>query len=77
MGGMSTLGSYNNKNKPLIFDSVLICLIDSSVSLISGFAVWTVIGHMMELQNGNVKDLASIGLVFITYPTAILTFTDS
>lgn len=77
MGGMTSMASYNRINKPLIFDSVLICFLNSLVSFISGFAVWTVVGYMMKLQNGNVNDLASIGLVFITYPTAISTFSEA
>ena len=72
MGGMTSLSSYNRRNKPLIFDNILICLLNSLVSFISGFAVWTVVGYMMT--KGPVENLASIGLVFITYPTAITTF---
>lgn len=73
MGGMTSLSSYNRRNKPLIVDNILICFLNSLVSFISGFAVWTVVGYMLKLEGDDIS-IASIGLVFITYPTAITTF---
>jgi neurotransmitter:Na+ symporter, NSS family len=70
---MATLSSYNPKNKPVIFDSVLICILDSLISFISGIAVWTIVGYMKQ-SDLTVDQISSIGLVFITYPTAIQKF---
>jgi len=46
MGGLTSLGSYNRRSKPLIADNIIICLSNSMVSFISGFAVWTVVGYL-------------------------------
>jgi len=73
MGGMTSLSSYNRRNKPIIGDSIIICLSNSLVSFIAGFAVWTVVGYI-EVSQKLTMPKASIGLVFITYPTAITKF---
>lgn len=73
MGGMTSLASYNRRNKPIVEDSIIICLSNSLVSFIAGFAVWSVVGYVdLTLKMSLPK--ASIGLVFITYPVAINTF---
>jgi len=46
MGGMTSLSSYNRRNKPIIGDTIIISLSNSAVSFIAGFAVWTVVGYM-------------------------------
>ena len=73
MGGMTSLASYNRRNKPIVADSVIICLANSAVSFIAGFAVWSVVGYV-DLTLKMKLPKASIGLVFITYPVAINTF---
>lgn len=73
MGGMTSLASYNKRNKPILGDSIIICLANSLVSFIAGFAVWTVVGYV-ETDLKKVLPKASIGLVFITYPIAINSF---
>ena len=73
MGGMTSLASYNRRNKPIIGDSIIICLSNSLVSFIAGFAVWSVVGYVEEHLQKSLP-LASLGLVFITYPIAILDF---
>jgi len=44
MGVMTSLGSYNKKSKPVIFDSIFVPIINSSVSFLAGFAVFATVG---------------------------------
>lgn len=46
MGIMTSYGSYNKVDKPIILDNMVICLTNSSVSFISGFAVWAIVGYL-------------------------------
>lgn len=48
MGIMTSYGSYNPVKKPIIMDNMIICLTNSSVSFISGFAVWAIVGYLQE-----------------------------
>jgi len=49
LGIMTSYGSYNPVNKPIILDSVLISVSNCSFSFIAGFAVWTVVGYLAKL----------------------------
>lgn len=68
---MTSYGSYNPVNKPIILDSVLISVSNCSFSFIAGFAVWTVVGYLAKLGQLDESKTAGIGLAFFTYPTAI------
>ena len=46
MGIMTSYGSYNSKDKPIIADNFIIAIVNSSVSFLSGFAVWSIIGYL-------------------------------
>lgn len=71
MGIMTSYGSYNNVKKPIIMDNFIISLSNSSVSFVSGFAVWAVVGFL-EAKNSLAKSkTSSAGLAFIAYPTAV------
>lgn len=50
MGIMTSYGSYNPVKKPIILDNMVICISNSSVSFVSGFAVWAIVGYL-EAQN--------------------------
>jgi len=70
MGIMTSYGSYNPVKKPIILDNMIICITNSSVSFISGFAVWAIIGYL-EAKDSLAKDeTSSQGLAFIAFPTA-------
>jgi len=71
MGVMTSYGSYNKTTQPVILNSLLICIINSSVSFISGLVVWSVIGYLRHIDSPVSSKTSSIGLAFIAYPTAI------
>lgn len=70
MGVMTSYGSYNNKDSPVISNSLIISITNSTISFVSGLVVWSIIGYL-EYIDSSVKDKKnSIGLAFIAYPTA-------
>jgi SNF family Na+-dependent transporter len=70
MGIMTSYGSYNKVNKPIIMDSFIIAMTNSFISFVSGFAVFTVIGYLDHIKNPVSENVSSFGLAFIAYPTA-------
>ena len=46
MGIMTSYGSYNKSEKPIILDNFIIAISNSAVSFISGFAVWSIVGYL-------------------------------
>lgn len=70
MGLMTSYGSYNPLKKPIILDNMLICITNSSVSFISGFAVWAIVGYLDSINSLAKSKTSSAGLAFIAFPTA-------
>ena len=70
MGIMTSYGSYNNSNAPVISNSLIISISNSFVSFLSGFVVWSVIGYLAHIESPVSDEVSSIGLAFIAYPTA-------
>lgn len=70
MGIMTSYGSYNPVNQPIISNSFIICLGNSFVSFLSGFAVFSVAGYIVE-TTGSAPSTKSIGLAFVAFPTAM------
>lgn len=48
VGVMTTYGSYNQKDGPIIRQSFIIALVDTLLSFLSGFFVFGVVGYLME-----------------------------
>lgn len=48
MGTMTSYASFNPKTKPIIGDVFKICLSNSCLSFIAGFAVFTVVGYLIN-----------------------------
>ena len=71
LGIMTSYGSYQPKNSPIIRNSVIISVGNCFFSFIAGFAVWSVVGYMAKIGKLSSNGTSSIGLAFITYPTAI------
>merc|ERR1712025_447878 len=71
------MGSYNDKNKPIIMDSVIISVSNCTFSFISGFAVWLIVGYLEKLGQLDESKTSGVSLAFITYPTAIETMKGS
>jgi SNF family Na+-dependent transporter len=80
IGVMVTYGSYNKRGSPVVMDSFIIAVCNSSFSLVSGVAVWATLGYQAHLQGfesiqameaeGDVS-FSSLGLVFMTYPATL------
>lgn len=71
MGIMTSYGSYNDKNKPIIGDNFIIAITNSGVSFVSGFAVWSVVGYLTKQKLLPKVPSGGVDLVFIAYPTAV------
>jgi SNF family Na+-dependent transporter len=78
-GGMVTFSSYNAPNHNFLRDAWLVPLINASTSILGGFVVFAVLGHLSYLQDRPVEDVASDGpgLAFVVYPEAIVEFPGS
>jgi SNF family Na+-dependent transporter len=72
MGIMTSYGSYNFIRKPIILDNCIIALTNSSVSIISGFAVWSIVGFLRATGSSASDNTGGTDLVFIAYPVATL-----
>ncbi|XP_067856781.1 sodium- and chloride-dependent neutral and basic amino acid transporter B(0+)-like [Heptranchias perlo] len=72
-GGITALSSYSRFNNNCYRDAIVVCIVDCSTSILAGFAIFSVLGHMAYLQDKSVKDVAEsgFGLVFIAYPDAL------
>ncbi|XP_066520140.1 solute carrier family 6 member 11a [Hoplias malabaricus] len=73
LGYLSSLGSYNSYNNNCYRDSFLLCMLNSGTSFVSGFAIFSVLGHMAKEQGVDISLVAESGpgLVFIVYPQAV------
>ncbi|XP_051952916.1 sodium- and chloride-dependent GABA transporter 2-like [Xyrauchen texanus] len=70
---LTVLGSYNKYNNNCYRDSLLLCLLNGSTSVVSGFAVFSVLGFMAHKQGVPIEVVAESGpgLAFIAYPQAV------
>ncbi|KAF7711647.1 sodium- and chloride-dependent GABA transporter 2-like isoform X1 [Silurus meridionalis] len=73
MGCLVALGSYNKYNNNCYKDSIYLCLLNSGTSLVSGFAIFSVLGYMAYEQGSDISTVAESGpgLAFIAYPRAV------
>jgi len=73
LGALISLGSYNLFDNNCYRDCILLSILNSGTSFISGFAVFSVLGFMSKQQGRKIQEVASSGpgLAFITYPKAI------
>ncbi|XP_030634302.1 solute carrier family 6 member 11a [Chanos chanos] len=73
LGYLTSLGSYNKYNNNCYRDSFHLCLLNSGTSFVSGFAIFSVLGHMAKTQGVDISLVAESGpgLVFIVYPQAV------
>lgn len=75
-GVMTAYASYNPRNEPVFFNSVVIAIANSLYSVVAGFAVYGTVGYIAQLQNVEISSLENLGgpgLVFSTYPLALST----
>ncbi|XP_037642349.1 sodium- and chloride-dependent GABA transporter 2-like isoform X1 [Sebastes umbrosus] len=72
-GCLVSLGSYNKYNNNCYKDAFALCLLNSTTSLIAGFAIFSVLGFMSYELGVDIATVAESGpgLAFIAYPRAI------
>ena len=68
---MTSYGSYNPTEKPIIMDSFIISISNCSFSFLAGFAVWAVVGYLEGQGKLDRSSQSGVALAFYTYPTAI------
>lgn len=72
-GIMIAYSSFNNKNQSITRNAVTICLADTALSLLAGFVVFGVLGHMAFVDNISIDEVVKSGpsLAFIVFPKAL------
>uniref|UniRef100_A0A674NFH5 Transporter n=1 Tax=Takifugu rubripes TaxID=31033 RepID=A0A674NFH5_TAKRU len=73
LGAMTSLGSYNKYKYNCYRDCMLLGILNSGTSFVSGFAIFSVLGFMAQEQGVDIADVAESGpgLAFIAYPKAV------
>ncbi|XP_070699309.1 sodium- and chloride-dependent GABA transporter 2-like [Pempheris klunzingeri] len=73
LGFLTSLGSYNTYNNDCYKDCFYLCLLNSATSIVSGFAIFSVLGFMTYEQGVDISEVAESGpgLAFIVFPRAV------
>ncbi|XP_037093533.1 sodium- and chloride-dependent GABA transporter ine-like isoform X2 [Pollicipes pollicipes] len=73
-GSMIAFASYNKfDNRSILFDTFIICCLNSLTSIFSGIIVFATLGHIAKELNQKIQEVvvAGPGLVFVIYPKAL------
>ncbi|XP_037534851.1 sodium- and chloride-dependent neutral and basic amino acid transporter B(0+) [Nematolebias whitei] len=72
-GGLMTLSSYNNFHNNVFKDSFVVSLTNAGTSVLAGFAIFSILGHMAHVYKIPVGEVVKegFGLAFIAYPGAL------
>ncbi len=72
-GTMIAYGSYKNSDDDIVADTWTTALLNSGISLFSGFVVFAVLGYLATIKDTPVQELAASGpgLAFIIFPEAL------
>ncbi|XP_068171434.1 sodium- and chloride-dependent neutral and basic amino acid transporter B(0+)-like [Antennarius striatus] len=72
-GGVMTLASYNNFHNNVFKDSFIVSITNAGTSVVAGFAIFSILGHMAKIYNMPVGKVVKegFGLAFIAYPDAL------
>ncbi|KAF6735703.1 Sodium- and chloride-dependent neutral and basic amino acid transporter B(0+) [Oryzias melastigma] len=72
-GGLVTLSSYNNFHNNMFKDTFAVTLTNAGTSVLAGFAIFSILGHMAHVYNIPVDKVVKegFGLAFIAYPDAL------
>ncbi|KAI3382564.1 hypothetical protein SNEBB_003714 [Seison nebaliae] len=72
-GTLLALSSYNKRNNNCYKDAIACSIINCLTSIIAGFVVFSVLGHMAYVKETNVENVTKQGpeLVYVAYPQAI------
>lgn len=74
-GTLTMLGSYNKFDNNCYKDGLIVSVLDSATSVISGLAMFSILGYLagqMDVGIENVVD-SGPGLAFVTFPDAVTT----
>ncbi|KAL3978057.1 homeobox protein Nkx-3.2 [Sarotherodon galilaeus] len=72
-GGLMALASYNNFHNNVFKDSFVVTLTNAGTSVLAGFAIFSILGHMAHVYKTPVSKVVKegFGLAFIAYPDAL------
>ncbi|KAM3911110.1 sodium- and chloride-dependent neutral and basic amino acid transporter B(0+)-like [Leptodactylus fuscus] len=72
-GGLIALSSYNKFNNNCYWDSIVVSVINCLTSILAGFAIFSILGHMALVSGKKVSEVVNegFGLAFIAYPDAL------
>ncbi|XP_068598917.1 sodium- and chloride-dependent neutral and basic amino acid transporter B(0+)-like [Brachionichthys hirsutus] len=72
-GGVMTLASYNNFHNNVFKDSFVVSMTNAGTSVVAGFAIFSILGHMAKIYKMPVGEVVKegFGLAFIAYPDAL------
>jgi len=72
-GLLTSYGSHCKRNEPVFQNACVVVALNSVYSIITGFAVFSALGHLAYLENVSVLDLqyAGFNLVFGTWPVVL------
>ncbi|CDQ60908.1 unnamed protein product [Oncorhynchus mykiss] len=67
LGFLTSLGSYNSYNNDCYKDCFYLCLLNSGTSIVSGFAIFSVLGFMTYEQGVSIEEVAESGKLLWQY----------
>ncbi|XP_075043324.1 sodium- and chloride-dependent neutral and basic amino acid transporter B(0+)-like isoform X2 [Mixophyes fleayi] len=72
-GGLIALSSYNKFHNNCYWDSIVVCLVNCMTSILAGFTIFSILGHMALVSGKKVSEVVNegFGLAFIAYPDAL------
>ncbi|XP_057700938.1 sodium- and chloride-dependent neutral and basic amino acid transporter B(0+) isoform X2 [Corythoichthys intestinalis] len=72
-GGVMTLASYSKFHNSTLKDSFIVTLTNAGTSVLAGFAIFSILGHMAHVYQMPVGEVVKegFGLAFIAYPDAL------
>ncbi|MBR3837214.1 MAG: sodium-dependent transporter [Clostridia bacterium] len=68
MGAMIAYGSYTGKEINLVKSTAMICLCDTAVALLAGFAIFPAVYHYNVIHGSSAGAFQGVGLMFQTLP---------
>ncbi|XP_067660399.1 sodium- and chloride-dependent glycine transporter 2-like [Haliotis asinina] len=72
-GGVVTMSSYNKFHNNCELDAVIVAIVNSVSSILSGFTIFSILGYMAHVTNQDIETVVhqGPGLAFIAYPEGI------